>query len=531
MVSKTNRRHLHDDGTFSDYVTFSIPPNALNFLDIDQENERVKLQDIAHFQHGRAQMLGEAAPVIVTFGLQHPDLPAAQLFPNLSFVADSGEHLISANSAITYTMRMLFRHGWIFYEDGVWQTAVPKAETAWQEKGTAVLNHLTRGNRLCLKTTRGNTLDFAQISINLEQNLISVAKCGFLSDFNQREQPQLAFNTAYFLFETEDVFSHHSALCEAYGFWMADGVVYRPPLFRRGAIWQHKNGRWEAGLLGLSDLSLMLPNGWRLVHRVQPLLENALPFTLNDEGPSDITLYTRYYGVEQQGRVIGETPVEPNRFELSVVDQRIVGWKVGGGSLIPHNGIIISFSPKIMPKAAQKTLLDTLSHQFQLTYQFASEGHQTIWQGIQAGPVLLQDGQSPLTNQYLEDVEQFWPSRTLPDGRWQMGVVSTQYKTNVDQNRTGRVGIGIDQNGSLILIAAPSVNKGLGVSGVDSAGATLLELAKLLKDAGAITAVNLDGGGSAQAYFKGGQAIVPGDRRGIPQVIYQRMIPSIGVVK
>ncbi|MCP5101067.1 MAG: phosphodiester glycosidase family protein, partial [Chloroflexi bacterium] len=72
---------------------------------------------------------------------------------------------------------------------------------------------------------------------------------------------------------------------------------------------------------------------------------------------------------------------------------------------------------------------------------------------------------------------------------------------------------------------------GMGVSGIDSTGATLLELAELLQEAGAVTAVNLDGGGSTQAYFKGGQAVVPGDRRGMPQCVYQRMIPSVGVVK
>lgn len=531
MVSKTNRRRIHDDGSFSDYVIFSIPPSALDFFDIDQENERVKLQDIAHYQYGKAQMQGEAAPVIVTFGLQQPDRPVAELFPGLSFETEEGERLLSANSAITYTMQMLFRHGWICYKEGVWQTAVPPTERVWQERGTAVLRFLTTKNRLCLKSKRAGKLDFAQVKMNLNQDLIPVAECGFLSNFSQREQPQLAFNTAYFLFEGEDFFSHHSAMNEAYSFWMFDGVVHRPPLFRRGAIWQHENGRWEVGLLGLDDLCLFLPNGWRLVHRERPLSKNDLPFTLNDEGPSDITLYTRYYGVAGQGRVLGFTPVEPGRVELTIIDRRIVGWQVNGGLPLPHNGIVISLSQNIVPITAQQALFDTLSYHFWLEFQFISEGYQTIRQGVQAGPILLQNGQSPLTNKYLEEVEQFWPSRTGEDGLWQMGVVSTQYDTNVDQNRTGRVGIGIDSSGHLILIAAPGVNSGMEAPGVDSSGATLLELAELLREEGAVTAVNLDGGGSTQAYFMGGQAVIPGDRRGIPQAIYQRMIPSIGVVK
>ena len=531
MIDKAHMRHMHDDGSFSDYVTFTFPPSALDFCDIDQKDERVKLQDIAHYRFVKAQERGESEPVIVTFGLLRPDQPAARLFPDLSFEAKNGEQLLSANSFITHTMRTLFQRGWIRYENGVWQTAVPATETAWAQKGTAILHLLTTKNRLYLKTTRGNCLDFSQVSMNIDQDLVPVGSCGFLSDFSHRECPQLVFNAAYFLLEYEDIFSYHSALCEGHSFWMFDGVIQRPPLFRRGAIWQHAHGSWEVGLLGLDDLRLILPNGWRLVHEKRPLSDNDFSFTLNDEGPSAVTLYTRYYGVARQGRVLGFTPVEPGRFEVTVIDRRIVGWKIGGNLPLPHNGIVISFAPGTLTAAAQQTLLDTLSHHFWLEYQFVAKKHQTIRQGIQGGPILLQDGRSPLTNCYLEEVEQFWPSRALEDGSWQMGVVSTKYKTNVDQNRTGRVGIGIDQAGNLLVILAASVNRGMGVPGIDSTGATLMELAELLREAGAVTAVNLDGGGSTQAYYMGGQAVIPGDRRGIPQSIYQRMIPSVGVVK
>jgi hypothetical protein len=68
------------------------------------------------------------------------------------------------------------------------------------------------------------------------------------------------------------------------------------------------------------------------------------------------------------------------------------------------------------------------------------------------------------------------------------------------------------------------------VPGVESAGATLAELATLLQEAGAVDAVNLDGGGSTQAHYLGGEAIGSGDRRGLPRVRYERMIPSVGMV-
>ncbi len=277
-------------------------------------------------------------------------------------------------------------------------------------------------------------------------------------------------------------------------------------------------------------MRLILPNGWRLVHEKRPLAPHDLPFTLNDEAASEITIYTRYFGVASRGHVLGHTPIAPDRFELTVIDRRIVGWQLGGGLTLPHNGIILSFAASALPLAARHELTTILRHNFRLTYQFVTKQQQTIRQGIQAGPILLQDGRSPLSSSYLEAAEQFWPSRILQNGRMQIGVVPTNYKTDSDQTRAGRAGIGIDSAGNLILVMAPGVNSGMGVPGIDSFGATLAELAESLREAGGVTAVNLDGGGSTQAIFHGERAIVPGDRRGIPQRIFPRMVPSVGVV-
>ena len=64
----------------------------------------------------------------------------------------------------------------------------------------------------------------------------------------------------------------------------------------------------------------------------------------------------------------------------------------------------------------------------------------------------------------------------------------------------------------------------------DSAGATLVELAELLSEAGAVDAINLDGGGSTQLFYMGGSATVPGNRYGIPGVRFERLVPSAGIL-
>ncbi len=533
-IVKTQGRLHHSNGTFADYITLYFPAEGLRFRNIDQSDPLVKLRDIAQFRYFKARERGENKPVIITFLPLEQDRPVTEVFPGLSYHTGSGETLLSANSFITYTMRNLLKRGWLYYEKNAWRVDTPSSETVWQERGQAVINLLTAQHHLHLEPGPGRRppvrLAFDTPPLDVYKNLISVGQCGFLSDLVGQERPRLVFNTAYFLLEHDDFFSHHSSLGEAYGLWVAAGIIERPPLYRRGAIFQAGHRRWSVSLLGLNDLSITLPNGLSLFHRSAPLPVGGLPFTLNDEGPSELTIYTRYYGVAGRGRVLGYTPAEPDRLELTVVDRRVVGYKMGGNLALPQNGLVISFSPDVLSSAGRDELQNALRSRFRLDFNFADPEHRAINQAIQTGPILLQGGRSPLTNTYLEDEEQFWASRTLDTGDWQIGVVSTDFATDIDQSRHGRVGLGIDGNGNLILVMVAGVNSGMAVDGVDSVGATLNELTHLLLEAGAVNAVNLDGGGSTQAYYLGGRALIPGDRRGLFQVHYERMVPSVGAL-
>lgn len=60
--------------------------------------------------------------------------------------------------------------------------------------------------------------------------------------------------------------------------------------------------------------------------------------------------------------------------------------------------------------------------------------------------------------------------------------------------------------------------------------ATLAELADLLAQAGAVDAINLDGGRSTQLFFQGGLTTPSGGRYGMPGVYFERMAPAIGVL-
>ena len=95
--------------------------------------------------------------------------------------------------------------------------------------------------------------------------------------------------------------------------------------------------------------------------------------------------------------------------------------------------------------------------------------------------------------------------------------------------RKARSALGIKADGGLLLLVIDGCESA-SRSDADSAGASLAELTGLLRDAGALDALNLSGEGSCHLFVHGGLANTPSDRRGRPGVVYERMLPSIGVV-
>jgi hypothetical protein len=523
-----NRIHW-GDGAFSDYTLLRFPSAGFRFLDIDQQDSRVKLRDAAYLRWVKAIARGETVPRIVAFLRLKRDRPASELFPDLHCHTEAGEELFSANSLITHTLRTLLSRSWLRYEKGHWQVIAPARETAWWQRSEAVLGLLEREGRLRLELGPGvrppDTVDFDDFAVSL--NLIPVGRQAFPRDLVWRERPRIAFNTAFFLLEHNDFFSFHSALGEPYGLFVQDGVIQRPPLYRRGAIFQRTGGQWQTGTFSLEDVSLALTDGTVLACKSHPLYmatgSCVLPFALNAQ--AEVTVYTRIYGTASQGCVLGRTPIEGGRVELTIIDQRIVGWKAGGGLDIPQNGFILSFAQGVLAPEA----LATLRARPMVSYRFMRGEHQDILQALQVGPLLVQGGRSVVTLTCLAE-EEFWVDRLGDDGQMQIGVVPTEFPDDVDRTRAGRVGLGVDRQGRLVVVGAPGLERKAKHLEADSHGVTLAELADLLADAGAVEAVNLDGGGSTQVFFLGGLATVAGGRLGQPGVQYERMVPSVGIL-
>jgi hypothetical protein len=529
-IEKTQNRIHWGDGTFSDYTLLIFPPAGLRFLDIDQQDPQVKLRDAAYLRWVKAIGRGETAPRIVAFLRLERDRPASGLLPDTALChTEAGEELLSANSLITHTLRTLLGQGWLRYERGHWQVMAPAREAAWRQRGQAVLDLLESEGRLRLELGPGvrppDTVDFDDFAVSL--NLIPVGRLAFPRDLVWRERPRIAFNTAFFLLEHNDFFSFHSALGEPFGLFVQDGVIRRPPLYRRGTLFQRDNGQWQTGMLSMEDVSIALPSGivvtFESFYPQRAPGGRVFPFALNAQ--AEVTVYTRLYGTTSVGRVLGQTPLEGGRVELAIIDQKVVGWKAGGGLDIPQNGFVLSFAQGALAPEA----LPALRALPMVSYLFMREEHQDIVQALQVGPLLLQGGRSVITPTRLAE-EEFWVDRLDDDGRVEIGVVPTEFPDDVDRTRAGRVGLGVDREGQLVVVGAPGVERKAKHLEADSHGVTLAELADLLAEAGAVEAINLDGGGSTQVFFLGGLATVAGGRLGLPGVQYERMVPSVGMV-
>ena len=528
-IEKTQDRIRWGDGAFSDCTILKLAPTDFRFLDIDQQNPQVKLRDAAYLRWVKAIGRGEVAPSVVAFLRLERDRAVSDLFPDTHCHTEAGEELFSANSLITHTLRTLLARGWLRHDGGGWTVVAPASEAVWQQRGEAVLALLQSEGRLRLELGPGvgppqRMMEFAGFDVT--KNLIPIGRLGFVRDLVWRQRPRIAFNTAFFLLEHNDFFSFHSALGEPFGLFVQDGDILRPPLYQRATLLQRADGSWQAGLFSMKDVSIILADG-TLADGTRLGPGSPMPFTLNV--PAEVTVYTRIYGTATHGRALGRTPSAPGRVELTIIDQRVVGWKEEGGLDIPQNGFVLSFAPGVLAPEAQARLRVTLRARPWVSYRFAREEQQDIVQALQVGPLLLRGGRSVLTPTRLAE-EEFWVDRPGDNGRVEIGVVPTEYPDDVDRTRAGRVGIGVDREGRLVVVGVAGIEKRAVHLEADSQGATLVELAELLADAGAIEAVNLDGGGSTQIFFLSGLTTVAGNRLGLPGVHYERMVPSAGVL-
>ncbi len=234
-----------------------------------------------------------------------------------------------------------------------------------------------------------------------------------------------------------------------------DGRWLSGPILNRGAIAWDSQGNLQMGRLSLQEV-LTTSGGQRF------------PITTLNSGyiQAGFARYTPTWGPY--------TPLSDNEILIFVEGDRVLrqqtAGKAGTSSIsIPANGyLLVARSNRTgaaaLPPGASLSLTNT-------TNPSSFSQYPNIMGG---GPLLVQNSQIVLN------------------------AAGEQFNTNFTQGAAARSALGQTSNGILLIVATHS--------GGETAGPTLPEMAQIMRNLGAINALNLDGGSSTTLYL-GGQLL------------------------
>ncbi len=518
-ISYQKARRQLADGICSTVHRVDIPAGRLRFEDLHPMSSYVRQQDIARMHYARARARGEERPHILTWTAMQTDRRAEQIFPGLSYQSDDGEHIISANSFITCVLRKLLAEGWLQLHEYMgdtyeWKVDIPAEQRAWKARAASVLSWLEESIQLDLypNIERGSYQPRVFRPFDVRHNFIRIGRCDFIRHFVQNHERQVVFNTSHFLHEHDDLISHHSGYGDAIGLMVAENTILRPPIYRRGAL-LYDGSDWRIETFSLNDIQLVLPGDISL----SATADGVQRFQLNPPDPQPIALYTRAGGLADDGTPLDRSPSAPDRTEFVLVNRQVLSWKRGGGLQIPQNGFILSLQDGALPARVAE---DLIAYAW-VEYEFA-DANSRLQSAIQAGPILMRGGENVLHQS--AGAEEFHPSQGAA-----VGVSPVHIDLAGQNQRKARSALGIKPDGNLLLVVVDGCNPSFRTE-MDSHGATLDEVIGILQEAGAVDALNLSGEGSSHLFVAGGLASLPSDRRGQRGVIYERMLPSIGIV-
>ncbi len=311
-----------------------------------------------------------------------------------------------------------------------------------------------------------------------------VAELGYLRD-HSRGEPQSALLSNGNFFLMGDEASPLDALGDPIGLVAGDGEILSPPLGGRAAILQLPD-RVVFAHLALGDIEVCLPTGE----------------VLAPDDP-DVAIVSRHE------LAAGRTPAQPGVFEIALVQRWAVAAKRGGGMPVPGAGIVLRW-----PAEPPADTVAALQQGAPVT--FRCPPFPSLTAALQAGPALLGGGNA-LSEQ------SFWDEGFF--GNSGLRHPPMRFPADTHATRAARLAVGLDPAGQLIVAAVAGESSMLAAT--RPGGVTLAELAEIMAGLGAVSAVNLDGGGSTQMFAGGGgQLLRPGDRRGIPLAAYDRPIPT-----
>ena len=300
-------------------------------------------------------------------------------------------------------------------------------------------------------------------------------EAGLLSE----SEPDAAMkvNANFFIMDPFDCATPYDHIGIPFGLLVRQGVVEQPPLFSREALLVRNDGTVRVEAMDVRNLRVRIGNEV-FVHG-----ENA-----------------RFYSRPSRFGVFA-------RKALVVIGRQVVAVHSGGFVSIPGAGFVICPSQACDVKPGDL-----------VTY----EGMEDVQFGIQVGNSILREGIK--TEQFISKFYNIKALEPIP-------FPPCLYPMDFRNARAARIALGADAAGKPVILWAEGAAKLGHQPGVDSPGASLMEMAEYCETAGMVNAVNLDGGGSAQILLGNRRSLMISDRRATDFGESERSVPLGLMVK
>lgn len=304
---------------------------------------------------------------------------------------------------------------------------------------------------------------------------------------NVHLEPALAGNQRGFVKETVSQMARrkNAILGINGGYFSHSGVPLGTLLLNRELISSPFYGRTMLGFLPQNRL--FIDQGDRSASVFYPQLNRTMAFhgiNLPRQNNQAI-LYSPRFGLRTG------TPEDENGFELQIALDGTVT-QIGSHNLeIPEDGYVISVQGQAAPWLKEQAYIGMRALVFSKVWEKWAQAQHLLG----GGPLLLKAGQINVTAQ----AEKFQP--------------------DIAQGRAPRTALGLKPNGDILLIVVDGRQQ-------NSRGLSLQELASLMKEKGAVEAMNFDGGGSSALVVKNKLINSPSDGHERPVATALLLMPN-----
>ncbi len=271
---------------------------------------------------------------------------------------------------------------------------------------------------------------------------------GYLSDV---KDARLAVNSHFFEMDLFDNDSPFDILGTPYGLMVKNGVVLAPPLNNREALIVDKNGKSYIDRPDIRKMKIRIGS-----------------ITFSDGINCRIYKRPEYRASECDKGI-----------DIAIVGRRVAGIAKAGGTRVPMGGFIIN--------------TDVISDVEALDVEYIDESLNSAMFAIQVGSGAVKD---------FKLIDHF-ESSFYDINKDPVPYPPTLYPLNYERDRAPRMVIAADKDDKPVFIWFEGCSK-LGYDlGKESAGASLLDVAKICYMLGLKNAINLDGGGSSEMFVDG----------------------------